>query len=155
MMERRTNKMGAIWVIVGESSRATLYSLDSRTAPMTEIQCYVHTAARQHEHELTADLPGEGFDGKNKGQHSLVSKTSHKDKEAQDFAKELGEILENGRLKSQYDQLVLCASPHFLGLLRQQITSLTNSRVVAEIDKNLIKSPPAEIERHIHDALFS
>jgi len=103
-MERGTiNMNSAIWVMVGESSRATLY----------------------------------------------------KEKEAQDFAKNLGEILENGRLKNQYNQLVLCASPHFLGLLRQQLTSPTSSRVVAEIDKNLIKSPPAEIEQHIHNALFS
>ena len=147
--------MSNIWVLIGESSRATIYSMASREASLEEVQCFSNTAARQHEQELTSDLPGKGFDGKGAGQHALTPKAGKKEGEAVDFAKMLCDTLEQGRLQSQYNQLVLCASPHFLGLIRQHLSVPTTRCVIAEIDKNLVKAPPEEIKQHVHDKLFS
>lgn len=145
--------MSKLWVLIGESSRATLYSMTSRRAPLEEIECYAQPGARQHEQDLTSDVPGQGFDGKGKGQHALEPKAGKKDKEMLDFAKALTDKLENGRQQGEYNQLVLCASPHFLGLLRKNLTHASNELVIATIDKNLVKLPPEEIRRHLSEVL--
>ena len=147
--------MSNIWVLISESSRATVYSMASREADLEEVQCFSNTAARQHEQELTSDLPGKGFDGKGGGQHALTSKAGKKQGEAVDFAKTLCDTLEHGRQQNQYSQLVLCASPHFLGLIRQHLSVPTSRCVTAEIDKNLVKASTEEIRQHVHDKLFS
>ncbi|MBV1930122.1 MAG: host attachment protein [Porticoccaceae bacterium] len=147
--------MNNIWILTGESSRATIYTMATHTADLEEVQCFSNTAARQHEQDLTSDLPGKGFDGKGGGQHGLTSKGSKKDSETLNFAKTLCDTLEDGRLQGQYKELVLCASPHFLGVIRQNITVSTRHCVVAEIDKNLVKASTEEIRRQVHDKLFS
>ena len=118
--------MSDIWVLIGESSRGSIYTMASRTADLEEVQCFSNTAARQHEQELTSDVPGKGFDGKGGGQHALSPKSSKKDKETLEFAKMLCATLEDGRMQGRYDQLVLCASPHFLGLIRQNLSAATS-----------------------------
>jgi len=147
--------MNNIWILTGESSRATIYTMATRTADLEEVQCFSNTVARQHERDLTSDLPGKGFDGKGGKQHGLTSKGSIKDNEILNFAKTLCNTLEDGRLQGQYKELVLCASPHFLGLLRQNLTVPTSRCIVAEIDKNMAKASSEEIRRQVHDKLFS
>jgi len=147
--------MSNIWVLAGESSRATIFTMSSRNADLEEVQCFAHTAARQKEQELTSDLPGQGFDGKGGGQHALSSKGGKKEQEALDFAKTLCDTLEEGRLQGRYKELVLCAGPHFLGLLRQNLTTPTSHCIIAEIDKNIVKAPLEDIRQHVHDKLFS
>lgn len=146
--------MSKLWVLVSESSRATLYAMATKNGPLKELECYDNADARQHEQALTSDLPGQAFDGKAKGQHALQPKAGKKGRAALDFAKSLGEKLEKGRLEGKYNKLVLCASPAFLGLLRQQLNATTDKCVIATIDKNLVKAPDEEIRNHVRDALF-
>ena len=145
--------MSKLWVLVGDSSRATLYAMATKTGPLQALECYENADGRQHERALTSDLPGQAFDGKAKGQHALAN-AGKKDKAAQDFAKSLCAVLEKGRLDGRYDQLVLCASPAFLGQLRQQLNATTDKCVIATIDKNLVKAASEEIQDHVRDALF-
>jgi len=147
--------MSKIWVLVGESSRATLYAMASSRADLEEVECFLNTPARQHEQELTSDLPGQGFDGKGGGQHALPPKEGKKEKEAIGFAKTLCDTLDSARLKGEFNRLVLCAAPHFLGLIRHNLSGPTSQCLVAEIDKNIVKAPLDEISKLIHDALKS
>lgn len=145
--------MDSIWVLISESSRAAIYSMATRTAGLEEVECFSNSAARLHERELTSDLPGKGFHGKDGGQHALTSRSSKKDSEALNFAKTLCDALEDGRVQGRYKELVLCASPHFLGVIRHNLTEATRRCIVAELDKNLVKATREEIRRQVHDML--
>jgi hypothetical protein len=48
--------MNNIWILTGESSRATIYTMATHTADLEEVQCFSNSAARQHERDLTSDL---------------------------------------------------------------------------------------------------
>lgn len=144
--------MNKLWVLVGENSRAIIYSMASRKAELEEIQCYTQPGARLHERQLTSDLPGRVVDS-DAGRHSLESRASKKETQALDFAKTVCAALDKGCLENQYEQLVLCASPHFLGLIRQHLKAATNDLVIAAIDKNLVKTSVGNVQRHVIEAL--
>lgn len=144
--------MSKLWVLVGENSRAIIYSMASRTAELVEIHCYSRPGARLHERELTSDLPGRVV-ASDAGHHSLESRESKKEKQTQDFAKIVCAALDRGCLQNRYEQLVLCASPHFLGLIRQHLGHAANSLVIAAIDKNLVKASGEDVQRHVREAL--
>lgn len=146
--------MSKLWVLVAESSRATLYSMATKNGAMEEVACYDNAMARQHEQELTADLPGQAFDGKGQGQHGLESRASKKQKSVEDFAKSLCEVLDEGRQQGDYTQLVLCATPAFLGQLRQHLGSAAGKCVAATVNKNLVRASHEDIRQHVQEALL-
>jgi protein required for attachment to host cells len=63
--------------------------------------------------------------------------TSPKEHEAELFAKELAQALEEGRASNSYRHLVLVATPHFHGLLNSQLDEKTRAMVVTDINKDL------------------
>ena len=147
--------MARMWVLVGESSRATLYAMVAKNGALEELACYDNAEARQHEQELTTDLPGQAFDGKGQGQHGLESKAGKKERSAVDFARSLCTVLDEGLRQGNYDQLVLCATPAFLGLLRQHLGPATGKCVAASINKNLVRASDEDIRQHVREALFT
>lgn len=136
--------MSKTWVVVAESSRAKIFELDKRSAPLKELQGLAHTPARIHEQELTADLPG-----RTPGQHKLLSQHNAKENESNAFARTIGNHLDSARNKGKFSRLIIMSPPNFLGKLRKHIGSETNKRIISEVAKNLVKHTNSEIQAHI------
>ena len=68
----------------------------------------------------------------------MATRHSPKERESGIFAHEIGELLEYGRTRTLYDELVLVAAPDFLGQLRGTLNEEVRKCVIAEIGKNLI-----------------
>ncbi|KAF0191146.1 MAG: host cell attachment-required protein [Gammaproteobacteria bacterium] len=146
--------MGTIWILVAESSRAKVYEMLSRKAPLLEIDEFSHPESRQHEHDLTTDLPGRSFDSMGLGgRHAMEARESAKEHEAKVFAKTLGVYLEAARIKKRFDDLIIIAAPAFLGLLRKNLSDGTNQCVTEEIGKNLVQHDVADIRAHLPERL--
>lgn len=146
--------MARLWVLVGNSSRAVVYGVESRATPPVELACYTNPAARMHERELTADLPGQSFDGKAQGQHGLPAKSSKKNQQTDIFAHDLCAMLGDALSKAQFKRLVICASPRFLGMLRHHLSGDVKSSIIATIDKNLVEEDPKSVQAQVDAALF-
>lgn len=145
--------MGTIWVLVAESSRAKLYEMAAARAPLAEIHEFSHPESRQHDQELTTDLPGRSFDSKGQGRHAMEANMSPKEHEARVFARQIGQYLEEGRVKKRFRDLIIISAPAFLGLLRKNLSDATNQCVIQEIDKNLVQHDPADIRAHLPERL--
>lgn len=134
--------MENLWILVADSVHGRMFTTpDSRM--ISEVADYAHSASRQHERDLISDEPGRSFDSAGQGRHAMEPKHSAHDHEADEFAGQLAEVLEQGRTEHRYDQLVLIAPPEFLGRIRNHLSKPTAQTVVAEIDKNLVY-PDAE-----------
>ena len=146
--------MKQTWLVVADNSRARIFSTDSFTGPIEEIESIVHTEARLHEHDITSDLPGRGS-GKGAGRHAYQDETDVKDQENINFAKQVANELDSARKDNKFKQLILIASPGFLGNLRNQMNAQTQKLACYELAKNLSQLSAAEIRSHLPERLPS
>lgn len=137
--------MSKAWVLVAESSRARVFSIDSPTGPLHEIHAMVHAESRMHEQELTSDLPGRDANPGSGAHHAVEPEVSPKEYEAQVFAKQVIGYLEQARQKGRFEKLVIAAAPKFLGHLRAEMGGPLAALVDKEVDKNISQESPERI----------
>lgn len=141
-----TNKY---WVVVAESSHARIFHCSKEGAALEEETALVHPESRLHAQDIHSDLPGRAFDSGGEGRHAMSPDTDPKRHEAEVFARELIAHIENARSTSKFDQLILAASPAFLGLLRERMSSALRQRVIHTLSKNLVHENDAVITRQL------
>jgi protein required for attachment to host cells len=136
-------------VLVAESSRAKLYTVENRRAPFMEVDAMVHPESRAHEGDLVSDSAGSDGGSNGQGRHIIDSKHSAKDNEALIFARDIASRLDSGRNKGEYDRVVLVAPPAFLGVLRDNLSKEVLGMVSCQVDKNLVQKPAEVLREYI------
>ena len=126
--------MSNTWVLVANAVEAKLYSTDALGAEMSHLREFGHPESREKGSALASDKPGKVQSGR--GGHGMGDTTAPKDFEAERFAKELAQALDDGRATNAYQHLVLVAAPHFHGLLNSQLDKKTHAMVVTNINKD-------------------
>jgi protein required for attachment to host cells len=120
-------------------------------------------AARLHDRDLKSDRPGRAFDiaplraGRRvaTAHHAVGAERRPRVHEAVLFAQRIAAALEHARQLTEFDQLVLVAAPHFLGLLRAALSAPLHAMVIAEIHKDLLHAPEHALLPHLSTALGS
>ena len=70
------------------------------------------------------------------------------------FAQQLADVLSAGTKQRSYETVVVVAPPHFLGLLRQRLSSETEKRLVATVHKDYAFADATEARHRLEDAVF-
>ena len=94
-------------------------------------------------HEIASDLAG-------RASNTLGSSMEEADFHQQDedrFAAETAEMLKERVLRHEFESLVVVAPPRTLGELRKHYHVEVERRIVAELPKDLVNTPVAEIEK--------
>ncbi|MFP4611465.1 MAG: host attachment protein [Thiohalophilus sp.] len=147
--------MPKTWILVADSSRARLFLADTASSPLVELETFTHPASRQHEQEITSDLPGKqngkGMNGS--FAHAMTQETDPKYQEAVNFAREVAQYLNKAHGKNKFRQLIIAAAPTFLGLLRDSLNTNTRRCLTLQLDKNLTQYKPENIRKHLPEYL--
>jgi protein required for attachment to host cells len=136
------------WVVVADRSRARIFSIATPRGPLQELEGLVHPETRAHERDLTSDRPGRSTD-----RHSLGNTNAARDQQATEFAREIADRLESGRIHAQFERVVLVAAPDLLGLLRKAFNGHLSKLIVRTIDKNLTQQGAPEIRKLLPEFL--
>lgn len=137
------------WLLVAESARARIYSQVVGDDSLGEVEDLTHPESRLHDRDLVSDGPGRAFDSAGQGRHAMEPGVHMHQHEAQVFARRIATHLQSACAEGAFDELVIAAPPKFLGLLREQLSPTIRSRLTNTIHKNLIRSTPAELARHL------
>lgn len=138
------------WIVVAESSRARIFSVEGRSRPLKEIDDMVNDASRAHDLDLASDTTGRTFDSNGLGgRHAMEPRLEPKQVEALHFAHDVCERIDHARKAGDCNDLVLVSSPGFLGLLKQTLDAVTKKHVSKTINKNLIHKTEAEIRNYV------
>jgi protein required for attachment to host cells len=98
--------------------------------------------------EIKTDAPGRTFSGAGMSDGRSAYEETDFHQQAEDrFAAETAEMLKARALRHEYDALVVVAPPRTLGELRKHYHKEVERRLVAEIPKDLVNVPVAEIEK--------
>ena len=130
--------MTTTWILSANRSNASLFESDWPGNSMRRLQDIPHPQGRMQNKDIDTDKPGRVFDSFGNGRHSTSPKQEPTEHIAQQFALDLAEILNKGRLTHAYNNLVLIAEPKFLGVLRAALDKNTESLVTQTVNKELI-----------------
>jgi protein required for attachment to host cells len=145
--------MARTWILVGNASQAAIYLNDGPNKGLIRLKTLEHAASREKGADLTTDRPGQQ-QGPNAGRGSFVGSKSPKEVEAERFALEVARELDHGRTKNAYERLILVASPHFMGLINQNLDAHVRQRVTDSIEKDYTKISERELTGHLEGCIF-
>jgi protein required for attachment to host cells len=142
--------MRTTWILVGDASRARIFEIAGAGRPMREVRDFFNPEGRTQNRGLATDAQGR-FRGKGEHSqgHSAPEGTSPAEHDEEMFAVELTDYVDNARAQGLFQALHLIAPPKLLGMLRRHLKDTTRKLVGKEIDKDLSRSAPKDIEDYV------
>jgi protein required for attachment to host cells len=135
-------------VVVADEASAIFYTREKRYSPLRELRSLSNDEARAKIGELLADRGGRSFDSHGEGRHTMTrEKAGPKEQVAIAFARQVAEQVADAMRSGECLGFALVAAPRFLGVLRSEIGTLVNAEPYASIDKEVVGSDEAVIEK--------
>lgn len=136
------------WLAVCDGHKALLLeNHGTREFPKLEMR-EVFSQDNPAAHLQGSDGPGRSFSS-NDGRSSGYEEKDFHAQAAQTFIQHFGDHLNKCILERGISSLILIAPAKALGILRARLTDATRHAVKAELDRDYVKLPLYEIERHL------
>lgn len=142
-----------ICVVVADSSRARILLAEMKHSPLIDYKDFVHSESRLREQDLVADGTGTEVDSGGYGKHSMGHEKSAHQRQAVNFAHELGGEIDKLRQNRKLHKIYLVASPKFLGLLRPCMSKQSAKLLLGEVNKDLVNHSIEDICSHLPEGL--
>jgi protein required for attachment to host cells len=127
--------MKTTWVLVAQRAGARLYEKPSE-GELRFLEEIAHPEGRLRDREIDTDRAGASFHSSKSAHHALVGEERAHEHDAAAFARALARRLSSGRHSGRFDELMLVAEPHFLGVLRAALDRPTASCVSGTMPKD-------------------
>lgn len=141
--------MSRIRIVVADQAEAIFYDAATLRTTPREVARITDPAAHLHDRDFASDRPGRTYESVGSARHSVERENDPRSREAARFARRIARRLDEARRKDEYQDLIVVAGPAFLGLMREQLSRPTRSRVVCEIRKDLVHSPVSALCSHL------
>ena len=136
------------WVVVCDGAKALiLENVGEPEAPNLKTR-EVHKQPDRPTHEQGTDEPGRTQSSVGKAR-SAVEQTDWHQRAEDAFLKDLAKKLDRAVTTGATKAIIIAAPPRALGVLREAFTPALRKAIRAEIDKDLVKMPVDEIEKHL------
>ena len=142
-----TKRFVRTWILVADASRARIFSHDKKSG-YRMVQAFTHPESRVKRMDLMADDRGRksmGVAGGGYGHPAAEPDTDPKEVEHEKFARELGGELERGLNEHLFEELVVVAPPHFLGLVKGSMPEQVQKRLVDTLSKDFAQLDGEEL----------
>lgn len=141
------------WILVAHRSGARLFENKGPGKGLNLVSDIPHPEGRLKNKDIDADRPGRSFDSRGQGRHALSSEQEPTAHLAEQFAKQLSSMLDEGRNQQRYSKLVLIAEPRFLGNLRATLSTTTAALITATLSKDLGGVESRLLPKHLTDVV--
>ena len=145
--------MPITWILVAHESGARLFENSGPGKGLHLRKTIEHPEGRTRDGDVDADRPGRSYGKVGSVRHAMSRERSPHDQAVAAFARELADMLKDGRTSDAYKRLVLVASPRFLGVLRGVIDGPTSALVVGSLDKDLAAHDEKQLAQQLGDII--
>jgi protein required for attachment to host cells len=138
------------WILIADGAHARLFANRGPGKGIEALEAI--NGDHRPDSELVRDGLGRTFESSGSAggmRHAIEPRTDPHRELKRDFAKHLGKVLAQGLADKSYDRLVIVAPPTALGDLRASLSEPVKHVVYAELDKDLVKTPTAELPGHL------
>jgi protein required for attachment to host cells len=136
------------WVVVCDGRKALLLENVGDAVSLNLKTKEVHEHANPKTHEQGADRPGRAFSSVG-AIRSAVEQTDWHDQSERAFLEDLAGRLDAAVTAGETEAVIVVAPPRALGVLRQAYSPRLRQALRAEVDKDLVRMPVHEIEKHL------
>jgi protein required for attachment to host cells len=140
------------WVVVCDGAKALVLENvgDAKVPKLKTIKVFEQKDLATH--ELGADAPGRAFSPAGHGRRGAVEQTDWHDQAERTFVAHLVQHLDGAIAAGQAKSIIMVAPPRALGMIRAAYSHAVRDAVRAEVDKDFVKLPVHEIEKHLTGA---
>jgi protein required for attachment to host cells len=136
------------WVVVCDGAKALILENAGDAAALNLKTKEVYAQPDPKTHEEGTDEPGRAFNSVD-SRRSAVEQTDWHERDEERFLTDLSKRLNAAVMAGEAKSLVLVAPPRALGVIRQAATPNLRKALRAEIEKDFVRMPVHEIERHL------
>jgi protein required for attachment to host cells len=126
--------MSKTLIMITNASTARVFSYQAHEV-FDLLKEFSHPESRQKASDLVSDRPG-NVNGKGIGHGTYIPSSNPKEVEAERFAHELADWLDNERKHNRCNQVMLVADPSFLGILNKTLNNQTMKLVFESLNKD-------------------
>jgi protein required for attachment to host cells len=137
--------LATTWILVGDASRARVFSLDKGDGSWRLVEEIEHPLGRARTSELVSDRAGR----QRQIGPPVMQQTDPAEQESHRFAERLCHLLQKACDDHRFARLILVAPPRFLGYLRGILREPVARHVVASLDKDYTHHDERELRRLI------
>lgn len=141
------------WMVIADAGVARVYESVPGNPHLSEHADLTLTEDVPRGRDLADDRPGRSNPGVGASRHGLQPTSDPRREMKRHFAEEVADLLDREAGAGRYEKLVIAAPPTMLGDLRKAISERVRERVTLELDKDLTKTPHAELEAYLEAAL--
>ena len=140
------------WVVVCDGAKALILENtgDAAFPNLKSVEVFEHKNLATH--ELGTDAPGRSHSSVGHGRSS-VEQTDWHDQAERTFLLQLAKHLDASLAAGKAKSFIVVAPPRALGVIRPAYSHALRAAVRAELDKDLVKLPIYEIEKHLTGAI--
>lgn len=147
--------MKKAWIVLANSTVANIYGISEREPHLKLIKQLSHSESKLKKSDLTSDRPGHYQKGHNHIRGAYAEPVDHKELEAEHFAKQVIEVLEEGRVAAPaaYQGLIIIAGTHFYGLLNKQANQHIKDSIKYHLPKDYTHLSEKELKTELEPKL--
>jgi protein required for attachment to host cells len=136
------------WILIADGARGRLFA---NRGPGKGLELLDENLDADHRatHDIVDDRLGRTYESAGESRHAISPRHDPHRELKRDFAVRLAKMLDQRWMEHAYDRLVLVAPPSALGDLREALSDHVRGLVRAELDKDLTKTPVAELPGHL------
>lgn len=129
--------MKRTWIVIMDRTGARLFERREHSPSLTLLKEWEHPGGNFREGELTSDRPGIGrMNSREYRNNVLTPSGSAKEETLKRFCHEIADYLDTERTTKKFDELMLVAEPHTLGMLRATLPDQVERKIAAIVDKD-------------------
>jgi protein required for attachment to host cells len=146
--------MNTVWILVCDSAKGRLFEARDGTAAWTLLETMTHEESRSKASALASDRSGSSSSqGPSVHHNALAPASAPKEVEKAAFAHSLGRTLDEGMRSRRFHGWVLVAPPHFVGLIKKELTSQLEKHLMATVDKDLTNLESHALVERLRDVV--
>jgi protein required for attachment to host cells len=140
-------------IVIADGSRARIFSHRSGEPGLAAVRDLDDPQARQPTRNLVSSGPGHSQESANAAHHAIEPKHDPHEEAEHAFLRRLAGSIAAEAAGTAFNRLVIAAPPRAMGVLRQELSPAARAKLVAEVTKDLTKTPIAELPAHFSDVL--
>jgi protein required for attachment to host cells len=146
--------MNNVCVLVCDAARARLFEIRGNDSTWHLLEAFSHSESRSKTTELVSDHSGQSSSqGASARHNALAPSTSPKEVEKGHFAHTLATWLDQAMRSQRLGRWVLVAPPHFLGMVKKELTSDLKKHLMTTVDQDLGRLAAKDLAAKLHDAV--